>query len=398
MEQDGQALQVLAHNLQSLMESIREERVASNHRDERILAQAVATRQLEEERIRAARVRDEERKAEQKIQKPSGIKIREFNGETTHEFQDWLLHCQDTSRCGKWEGQDTIMMVLAALSGKASRMAASLPRDMQAYESVDKFWAALKEIFISPAHVSVARAKFERRTQLPKENIREFQGNLKRLWCEAYGQEEEPWRFDTDMVVPTGKSRDHAAGETSRKLIDRFIFGLRDAEVHLKIHDSANTTTGKPILTYHDAVSRALEFKSNADRVRHDHQFQRSATGPGPAEFELPTPASKHIKQQPSASEPMDIGQVHTPCMLHPNTGHSNDDCRAQQHQRRKPPSTRQGPSNRTYRCYGCNQTGHLKKDCPKKKPNSANALLSSVPDDPDKDISEDEEWISGNY
>ncbi|TRY80663.1 hypothetical protein TCAL_16762 [Tigriopus californicus] len=307
----------------------------------------------------------------------SGLRIRDFEGGSPLDYQAWQKQCQNVSRACGWMTQTTIDATLAALTGKAVRMDICVPSE-------------------NPAHEAVAQATFDRRVQGDKENIREYSGALAMLWSGAYQREEEPWRLDLTMVVPDGKSRSHPPGHTSTRLIVRFITGLKEASVRLQVRNSETQGSG-PIATFADAITHALTYKLNMDRVRQEEHYLRSGramTRPG---FDQ-APHPNVGKRTSSGAEPMEIGTVKK-CSVHPSASHSNEECRSQQRTGTRQPR----PTNRSYphlvRCFGCGKQGHVKKDC-LKEPKSVNAVDQYTQGswlDEIEEASGDEEWCSGN-
>ncbi len=333
------------------------------------------------------------------------LKIPVFEGQSAQEYERWVRAARVICRGNQYTLEQTIVAIISAMTGRASDIASTLSTDPASYTHVEDFFTQLKSLFVTPAFREVARAQFQSRVQGPQEPIRVYHAMLHKVWIDAYGQEEEPWRTDPDMPAPPGARREDPPGHRSRRLIEAFMQGLRQYQVRIKIRDSI--TFGMPIHTYNEALVRALAFLSNQERARQEGERMQHATT-GASRFAWDQPALVRGAKAADVPEPMDIGGVW--CRVHKTAAHSNQECRAQKGSMRAPAGTtepkrgfqaRGGPKS-TDVCRACKKQGHWARSCPQRPQKYVGTIrpteTSSVPEDEEDWDEEDDTALGQDY
>ena len=256
----------------------------------------------------------------------------------------------------------------------------------RSYHNMDHFLQTIRVIFVSPAHQTAARAKFESRIQNENEPLATYHADIRSLAVDA---------FPRESPAPDAT------------LIDKFVSGLLNSSIRYEM-------LKEPITNYNVALERAMHIASLHDINR---IYDQRTKFPTKNRTEFPTTVtgmpSAFIKKnvQPPQGEPMEIGafKPNNPnnsnqgprkyCRLHKTTSHSDAECQAQkkagfsQHNpnRNAPNMTKssQGPkSNDQARgkpktgdtCRNCGGRGHWARQCPspKKAPTNRNYALEA--------------------
>ena len=195
-------------------------------------------------------------------------RIREFHGRPGDDYEEFESQARTVAVNNGWDAFHTAMSVLGQMRGLAYGVTSKMPRKQGAYTTVDAFFRQLRKLFVTPSYKKVAMTEYESRSQDPSEGVRPYHSLLHKLWCNAYLEEEEPWREDDDMAVPEPHSRDDPAGHYNKRLIEKFISGLADEELRVEIRKT--DTYSNPIKTYDAALERALEIQSIMETNRAD--------------------------------------------------------------------------------------------------------------------------------
>ncbi len=320
------------------------------------------------------------------------LKVPKFEGQSSQEYERWARAAQIVCAGNQYTLGQTLAAVLSAMTGRAADIASTLSTDPARYVNVEGFFAQLKSLFVTPAFREVARAQFQSRVQGPQEPIRVYHAMLHKLWIDAYGREEEPWRTDPNAQLPQGARREDPPGHRSRRLIESFMQGLRQYQVRIKIRDSI--TYGMAVQTYEEVLVRALAFLSNQERTRQEgERLQHGTTSSSRFLWDQPGPAKGG--RPADAPEPMDVGGVW--CRLHKTATHSNQDCRAQKGPSTTPPplagkgDQMRGKTKPTDVCHVCKKQGHWARDCPQ-RPSRPQKYVGAV-EPVSRQEAEEEDW-----
>jgi len=309
----------------------------------------------------------------------TALSVPKFDGSPSKDFDSFQRTALLASQGNRWTNQQTILAVLHAMTGDAARITARVPSDpAHFHDDLTEFFNTLRLLFVTPAYASQARAEFEARVQKKDEGIRLFHGLLQKTWVNGYMEEEEPWRHNGN-APPAPHQVGDPPGHRSRRLIDKFISGISNTELRIKMRDSI--TMGIPLDTYPACLERALDFMANMTMNADDNR--RVTTGQKytykPSVFDA-TPAQQKGQDAPV---PMEIGALNDNpkgkyCEFHKVTTHNTKECKAKA-KAAQSSSAKAVPSGATtsqVKCYKCGETGHIKSKCTSaKKPQGVHAL-----------------------
>jgi len=256
------------------------------------------------------------------------------------------------------------------MTGDAARITARVPSDPAHFnDDMTQFFHTLRLLFVTPAYASQARAEFEARVQKKDEGIRLFHGLLQKTWVNGYMEEEEPWRHNGN-APPAPHQAGDPPGHRSRRLIDKFISGISNTELRIKMRDSV--TMGNALDTYPACLERALDFMANMTMNADDNR--RVTTGQKftykPSVFDA-TPSQQKGHDTPT---PMEIGALNDNpkgkyCEFHKVTTHSTKECKAKAKAGKTSGTTASpmpsgAPYSKKVKCYKCGEPGHVKSNC----------------------------------
>ena len=335
-----------------------------------------------------------------------GVSPLEFS-----RFENISYLCKETN---KWTDQETLLHVLGNLHGNAADNARSLSRKIEDYTNLREFFQKLRERFVSIAHRAIAQVNFKDIVQQKDENIRSFHARLRTAWFDAFGKEEEPWLFDTNIKPPTGVNPGQP-GESSQTLIKHFLQNLRSDVIRLHMRNTAHSTNS-PYISYSKCLEDALYFSYSfgqldaerrrfqvADRHKpfmptfdspHVHysyttgDFGHSRQGRGSNEVpaELSVLRKGKGKKKFGKKKSRNRGGVHLAqkatkqvnyCTYHKSEKHTTEQCRALKGGKKTGAGSSgqsngkwksQGQAKKTGRksgtCHNCGKTGHWKNEC----------------------------------
>ena len=318
----------------------------------------------------------------------TGLHIPKYSGTSKDDFDVFQRQATLTARGNNWTLRQTIVAVLHAMQGDASRITATVSHDPDNYDNEQDFFDTIRLLFVTPAYSAQARAEFEARVQRKDENIRVFHGLLQKIWASGYMAQEEPWRAAAAGAPPAPHQLADPPGYRSNKLMEKFISGLANETLRVKIRDSI--TMGKDLTTYAEILERTLSFQANLtlneENTRRVHSGQRHQYKP-PA-FDIPAQPSRR-QDEP---EPMEIGNIGNTrqgkekyCKIHKVNTHRTEDCRVyrKEQQQKQQGNSRNNQAKNTGTttkpnqgqgktksrpCYECGSPNHFKANCPKLK------------------------------
>ncbi len=322
-------------------------------------------------------------------------------------YLQWERSIRAICQANDYTLQQTILATKASLTGVASDMAQNLSNDAAAYASPRHFFEALRRVFVSPANIRLAQADFEKRTQRLQESIRVYHALLLALYTEGWAKVDEAWRDDEDNDPPAPyENHQEPIGSRSTRLIERFISGLRDDELRLRMRDSV--IDGQAFDTYEAVLNRALAFMANRDQNEYDAKcIKTGGTRLHLKEFDTLVPQNRGFRQD-RQDQPMELGAVGAGgaaanakkwCTHHRVDTHSDAECYVQGGRPQRKPGPiadadrpRQGggqlagrPDPRpvagpragapraarvdrdTAKCDTCGGIGHFYRECPSK-------------------------------
>lgn len=233
--------------------------------------------------------------------------------------------------------------------------------------NLDQLLVALREKLIGHCYREKARALFDVKTQSASEGIITYHGDFDIIHRDAF---ENP--------------QDH-----QNVLIDHFISGLRNREV------MRDLIKNRPA-TYSAALTQALEQEGYSERFQLN-QARIKNGGQLPTRY-LNAPRGKTANRS-NAGEPMDVDNVNR--RDQPKAGNAKNVWKqGQKHPQRN--EDKQKGKKKDIKCYNCDLTGHIAKNCrkPKRKRKAAN-VNSVAPGgnkqaaDPDTETQEEETEFS---
>ncbi len=350
---------------------------------------------------------------------PARLKIPEFSNEPSEkgkkkqDYQQWVTRFRSAVRLNAYTPEQVIGAAQYALIGEAADLAECLSFELGAYAGADdegrlnNFFVALKELFQTPARAQIARTIMETRVQREDEDIHVFHSRLHRLWKDGWADTEEAWR-NAAVPVPQDPYDNLAQrpGSRSRRLIEKFIAGVRQEDIRLEIR--RYITSGHDVTEYPEVLTLAVAFQSDKDRNAVDQRRITSGYHPKSYDDYINPPRRARQARQGDAGEPMDVGNLDLAavnggkwCTFHRTDQHEDRECRAQRSSgadtgsrgrpnnpsarkpgegRSFPPSgsgasqkssggpggMRGGKINRTTaKCGRCGGTGHFRRECP---------------------------------
>lgn len=232
--------------------------------------------------------------------------LPEYDGEAS-TFDDWSFRVNMALMAGNVIPPRSFYLILSALKGNAVTMAKHLEERITRFFTTEEFLKALREIFVSPAHKAISRAKFQSRIQLESENLATYHGLLKTLFRESYDENQ------CDESI----------------LIDKFVKGLRSKALKRKIMDL--DVIGQYPTTYGDCLTKAMGYQAKYETL----QFGNT---PG------------FSRSNNFGSEPMELGAMKF---------------KKQQQKYQKDSKEFLGSKDsKEMVCFKCNKKGHIKKDC----------------------------------
>jgi len=342
----------------------------------------------------------------------TGLKINKFSGTSKEDFESFMRQATLAHEGNRWTVRQTIISVLHSMQGDAARITSSMGHDPALYNNdLNDFFQALRLLFVTPAHVTQAKAEYASRVQRKDENIRIYHGLLQKLWANAFMAEREPWRATGDPPPDPHQPGD-PPGHRDEDLMRKFISGLHSEAISVKIRDSI--TMGMPLRNYAELLKRALEFDANISQNTVDHKivnFSQRLFHKAPG-FDL-APQSR-----PEDPVPMEIGAMgmanQNPdkyCTHHKVNTHSTANCRVLKGQAKKQQPRGQQPSTKATgttpnqkkpqnsgkpegkACFGCGGKGHFKSECPTLKKRAVHAMGDSETEDEDLAQAQAQGW-----
>ncbi len=330
----------------------------------------------------------------------SNAKLRVFSGEKkdTMTFGTWLSHVKMTARANRWNEQQTVFEMLAAMDGRAADVTRGMEADLENYvpsniigddaqralyiqqHSFTDFLSRLRKMFIDASFEEIARRDLERRKQGKNEDLQTYHGALRALYEEAWANEEEPWRYDSTLPVPAGRSRRDGVGKGSKRLVQIFLRGIIREDLRIWVR---NRISIKGIQAdFEQVLIEALEslaiIEQSSDEAKSVRTYQNTYAN------------NKVTRTQ--QDEPMEIGSFQVPpdrkyCIFHKTNNHATDDCRAvrklakeaaQKGDTDKPTTNK----SKEITCYNCKKSGHIAKNCPSKDFKKKKAVGAVGPDE----------------
>jgi hypothetical protein len=266
------------------------------------------------------------------------VKLDTFDGKESSNFLQWSFHVDMTLKSVDLKPPHSLYAIMGALRGQALDIARNLQNQIYTYESNATFLAALKILFVSPAHKHQARAQYEQRVQGKGESIKVFHGLLQQLHNDAFDIED---RREPDII-------------------NHFVAGLRDRSLRLNVHNL--NVIGHFPDTYSKVLDICLYYMAEKERV--DIETLRLNTG-----NPIVQKTTSHIS---NGVEPMEIGS----CRIHKEASHSDSECFTQKQRSKKTIGIVANNTSQTKHfatknfakktdvCKRCKKTGHWANTC----------------------------------
>ena len=243
--------------------------------------------------------------------KRSSMKVDQYNGQA--DLLDYLQHFERVSKWNGWSADDKAMQLAMALSGDARMVLTDLP----AYVASDfnMLVKALRQRFCPEGHETAYKAEFRRRTRKTGETVREYGYALRRLAARAF------------PFIPQDAREEW--------ILDQFLAGLSDTE------EKRHVQFAHPH-TVEEAITLADEYEGFYSKPRKPTVTAPVTKGENVADLKV---AIEQLQKK--------VDDLQRPKGRYNNKGHGHG----------------QGQGRRPIRCYGCDQEGHIIRDCPEKRP-----------------------------
>ena len=314
----------------------------------------------------------------QSTREPNDAKIPPFNSK--EDWKVWVNRFEAVAERRQWDEETKLDHLLPKLQGKAGDFVyTQLPR--RTLTSYNELIKELNSRFRVVETKKTYAARFSQRTQKPGETAEEFAAELKRLYAKAYEFRDEHTRQED--------------------LVRRFLDGLRDSEARFEIEynkepddideavyhavnfiqtrrrSSDDSYQDKKAKRYarrasceNDSPSEEIESEGEDEELHHINRVP--ATGeqkrkprdnwPKKAVAEQPeTQQSESLKVITAAKDMMQTFMDKMKEIAQPING---------------PPVRQQygnPPGRRSITCYGCQQQGHIIRDCPNRASKTEN-------------------------
>lgn len=268
--------------------------------------------------------------------------LPEYNGEAD-KFDDFAFRAKMALKASNCNPPSSLYAIMAALNGSAVAMAKTLFVKIPDFDNNDDFFKDLRKIFVSPAHIAISRAKFERRIQQPYEKLATYHGLLKSLFMESYESDE----IKSDTI-----------------LIDKFISGLRNPRLRSKMLDLKVIDLHPK--SYEECLTRAMGFMAQSETFFNGWEHNK------PEPMEIGAMKGKNNDKwcktcNKLGHEDKDCFRSKTkfsPCKICNKMNHKEEDCYFKD---KKVQNTPKKTWNNKI-CNWCKKKGHLEIDCWSKK------------------------------
>lgn len=303
-----------------------------------------------------------------------GFKLPPFNGK--EEWRVWINRFEAIAERRQWDNDTKLDNLLPKLQGTAGDFVfTQLPR-----RTLSSYTELVKELNSRFRTVETKRsfaAKFSQRVQRQNETVEEYAAELKRLYAKAY---------------------DYRDAETRQEdLVRRFLDGLRDhdarfeidynkepADINEAVYHAVNFIQTRRRSSYSDASEK--KFKKYARRASEETPYETEEEYlPEDNEeedhaFRVPVKSDKSSTKKPIKQEkiaentesvaesPKDTMKILTETrelmqsLMTQVTNIANRNQNTQIPQQRTSQIPRRGIV-----CYGCNESGHVVRECPHK-------------------------------
>ena len=300
-----------------------------------------------------------------------GLKLPPFNGK--EDWRVWINRFEAIAERRGWSEETKLDNLLPKLQGKAGDFVfTQLPRGILAcYKELVK---ELNSRFRVVETQKTFAAKFSQRVQRVDETAEEYAADLKRLYAKAY-------RF-----------RDHKTRQED--LVRRFLDGLRDSEARFEI-EFHKEPEDIDAAVYHAVnfiqTRRRSSYDTYAEKKARKHARRTNFEDEGQSEAEelyetdeeldrayrVPTRSERQHPKNTHQSEPQTEQKQHSSSTTESETIKVLSETKdliqmlvtqMKEQSLRDPGKKMQGNGRRRVVCYGCQQVGHVLRDCPNKK------------------------------
>ena len=297
-----------------------------------------------------------------------GLKIPPFNGK--EDWRVWINRFETIAERRNWSEEAKIDNLLPKLQGKAGDFVfTQLSRDtLGCYRELVK---ELNSRFRIVETEKSFAAKFSRRSQKADETVEEYAAELKRLYAKAY------------------KNRDYRTKQED--LVRRFLNGMRDNEARFEIEyhkepddiDQAvyhavnfiqtrrrgsNGHSEKGYKRYARRTSQEYDSSSETEEVGETEDDHRALRVP----FKYDKPQSNKTNTTSQQREQVSSGATEPNSMkvltelVQTLVSQLNNQPSTSEGKKTQPQGNGGFVGRRKIQCYGCEEFGHIKRDCPK--------------------------------
>ena len=238
----------------------------------------------------------------------SGFKPESFNGQDMGQFTEWSTHIISIINLLRPTEANACAMVFAALRGKAGEMARHLSQ--QGLDNFPKVMQQLDSLFNTAGTRQVAANIFGSFSQKDDMPVQDYALAIEHLFRRAYPYEQ----IDFNTF-----------------LIDRFIAGLSSPEIRVKMRTPPLSVSFREAVNSAMAHSAALYPDSQTPRSR-SLAWKMAASVSHPLATKPLSGNGTRDGIRSLTSDPTQdhIMAIRASCTLHPNSNHSNAECRMQ--------------------------------------------------------------------
>ena len=251
-----------------------------------------------------------------------------FTGTEGEDWDSWLQYFSAHAEINGWNETDTCRWISVRLKGNAQVVFQSVP--LEARKHYDQLVATLTARFAPQERQEVRKAEFKAKKRSPLENLVDFASAVRRLATKAYPG------VDAGLVDELAK--------------DQFIDGLQSREMRLKVREAAPRTLD-------DALARAIQIEAmyQAEAQRSQQQATSSWAETSPAGVAAVHAAPSSDERLLKALEELKVSVLTA----------INSSAAGSRPGRESSPRPRSG--QRTFKCWHCDQPGHVRRDCPRR-------------------------------
>ena len=278
------------------------------------------------------------------------IDIATFSGQNNEDIGEWLIKWQVAAAANGWTEEQQLQLLPAFLSGRAARMFWRIP--LEARNDLEQVKECLDELFNTEEKRFLARQKLQEIIQGPRESVVEFSEKVDRLVLKGHDGLDNAERRDRIACESFVKGLRPEIKETVwEKCPHTFQEAVTAAERREVFLNASGRKTRVNEIS--DDVMVAIQ-KFNQERRQNNEEIWKA--------IQNLTSAVQDLVSRTASAQP--LAPVPTPSLtpsLSPSLAPSQSQFQPRQQGKFRQPG-------RQVVCYHCNQTGHMRRDCPQMK------------------------------